>query len=281
MEEKEIKYALVKQHQTIQQLQLFRVMKRGAREKEIERYYKSNDKKTSVTIKMLNELDISDQDLFFVILAMSLVEDRGDIISQESENINIKLWNKLQVDGDFKKWDTIKIETTFYELNKELGKKNGSSGIKWAKESLDRLSLTNIKIDSDKYNGASNLLNYTIDKSQKIVKIAINPLSASVLIEDKKGYVFHNRIERLSLSKAPAKALYSILAGLVTIKRIRSSIRVSVLIEKMYFINWNETISEQRKSFKRSFKKALEEIGKLELWQIIDNQNDTIKIIRT
>lgn len=279
MEEKEINYIIVHQHQTIQQLSLFRVMKKGSRRKNIERDYQSNDKKISGTIKMLNELDISDQDLFFVILSMSIVKDRGDIISQESEN-NIKLWDTLQVNGDFKKWDTLKIETTFYELNKELGKKNGSSGIKWAKESLDRLSLTNIEIDSDKYSGTSNLVSYSIDKNQKIVKIAVNPLNASVLIEDKKGYIFHNRIERLLLSKAPAKALYSILVGLVPIKRSRNSIKVSVLIEKMYLIKWNEIMSEQRKNLKRSFKVAVEEINKLELWKIIDNKNETIKVIR-
>lgn len=279
MEEININYPLARQHQLIQNLPQFRIIKRGARQKGVERFYQTNDKKTSVTIRMFKELDIADQDLLLAILAIALPVSRGNELSAESES-NKELWNKLKTEGIFAEWNTLSIETSYYELLNELNKPQGGSGQKWIEESLDRLIGTNIKMETEEYIGGSNFLSYYIDKKTEKIHIAINPVSALVLLGDKKGYILHNRKERLALNTTPARALFSILVGLVNIHGNKTFF-ISILLEKMHFVDWEETTTQQRKDLKKSFKTAIEEINKLEMWNIIDNKNNTITISRT
>lgn len=278
MEEVEIKYPLARQDQLMQQLPSFRIIKQGARKRGVERFYQSKDKKTNVKIQMFKELDIADQDLLLTILAMALPVSRGNVLSAESKN-HQELWQKLKADGIFASWETLRIETTFYELNKELNKARTKTSYKWIDESLERLLGTNIIIETEKYKGGSNFVSYHIDKETKRIHIAINPVSALVLIGDNKGFILHNRKERLSLKKTPSRALYSILVGLVNIHNSRT-ISILVLIEKMHLANWGEKNKDQRKMLKRSFKSAITEINTLNLWTIKDNENDTITINR-
>ena len=280
MEEQEvnINYPIARQDHLIQQLPQFRIIKRGARQKGVERFYQTKDKKTSVTIRMFKELDIADQDLLLAILAIALPHTRGNMLSADSTN-NIELWNKLKIKGIFAEWETLNITTSYRELLREVNKKIGGSGKKWIEDSLDRLSLTNIKIDTKTYKGASNFVSYGIDKENEKIKIAINPISAVVLLGDKKGYILHNRKERLALKTTPSRALFSILVGLVNIHQSKT-LSVPMLLEKMHFIEWKEQNKDQRKNIKRSFAQAIEEINFLEKWKITDNKNNTITIYR-
>ncbi len=278
MEEININYPLAKQDHLIQQLPQFRIIKRGARQKGVERFYQTKDKKTSVTISMFKELDIADQDLLLAILAIALPISRGNELSSESES-NKHLWEKLETEGIFTKWNTLCVETSYYELNKELNKTYCGKNNKWIMESIDRLVRTNIKVETDKFVGGTNFLSYYIDKQTEKIHIAINPVSAVVLLGDKKGFILHNRKERLALNTTPARALFSILVGMVNQKKSKT-LSVPMLIEKMHFIEWEEATTQQRKDLKKSFKTAIAEINKLKEWNIKDNLNNTITIIR-
>ena len=189
MVEPQIKYPIARQDHLMQHLPQFRIIKRGARQKGVERIYETKDKTKKVTIRMFKELDIADQDLLLTILAIALPTTRGKILSKESEN-NFKLWEKLKVEGIFAEWKTLSIETSYYELSKELGKKSfGGSTKKWIEESLVRLTNTTIEIENEKFIGGSNLISYLIDKETEKIKIAINPINAVVLLGDGQGYI--------------------------------------------------------------------------------------------
>lgn len=278
MEEVNINYPLAKQDHLIQQLPQFRIIKRGARQKGVERFYQTKDKKTSVTIRMFKELDIADQDLLLCILSIALATDRGNMLSENSTK-HKDLWKELDTKGIFAELNTLCIETTPYELLSELNKSLNGKNYKWIEESLDRLVGTNIKIETEKTVGGSNFLSYYINKETTKMHIAINPVSAVVLLGDRKGFILHNRKERLALNTTPARALYSILVGLVNQKKSKT-LSAPMLIEKMHFIEWEATTTQQRKDLKKSFKTAVEEINKLKAWNIKDNQNNTITIIR-
>lgn len=279
MEEINIKYPLARQDHLIQHLPQFRIIKRGARQKGVERFYSTKDGKTSVTIRMWKELDIADQDLLLAILAIALPLERGVELSAESEKYR-ELWDGLSTKGIFAQWSTLSIQTNFYELNNELQKADSGKNNEWILESLKRLQGTSLIIETKQKIGASNFLNFEIDKKTKKINIAINPVSAVVLLGDKKGFVLHNRKERLCLKTTPARALFSILVGLVNQKGSKT-LSVPMLIEKMHFINWGTATAQQRKDLKKSFKSALEEINKLCEWEIIANCNDTITIKRS
>jgi hypothetical protein len=234
---------------------------------------------------MWKELDIADQDLLLTILAIALPIDRGAslnrLIKEKQENKKYKkLWENLETKGILANFDTIVINTSFYELAKELGRPSTSKNIyNWIKESLKRLSGTNFLIETEKYIYNSNLISYLIDKQTNKIEIALNPLNALIIMNDKKGYILHNRKERIKLKGEVAKALHAVLVGLVNQKSSRT-FKLDVLIEKVYLEDYNTLDKNQRKNYKKAVKKALDQLNNLDTWNITLFDNNTIKIER-
>ena len=282
-----IKYPLAKNHHLIQIAPQFRLIKRGARKKGVEREYISKDGKNKVKIMMWKELDIADQDLLLAILAIALPVDRGASLARlinEEKEIEKKekytqLWKKLKTKGILADYDTIVVNTTFYELAKEMGKSLGKRTYDWIKGGLERLSGTNFLIETEKYIYNSNLISYLIDKKTNKIEIALNPLNALVLMQDNYGFILHNREERIKLKSEAAKALHAVLVGLVNQKSGRT-FKLETLIEKVYLEKIENMSSQQRKDAKKAIKKALEKINELENWKITDYKNNIYKIER-
>lgn len=279
VEEKQINinYPIARNHQLIQVLPQFRPIKRGARRKGIERIYTSKDGKTKATIMMWKELDIADQDLLLTILAIALPVDRGNVVDETSNSVK-ELYKQLELKGLLAKWQTLYIETTLDELRRELKKNDSSKTYQFIRESLKRLMNTSIEIETEDSVYGTNLISYEIDKNSKQIKIAINPINALVILNDKYGYILHNRKERLALKSETAKALHSILVGLVAPKQSKV-FKIDMLIEKVYLDN-NMT-SQQKRDARRTIKSALQKINTLKLWNIEIYDNGTVKIKRT
>jgi hypothetical protein len=282
-----INYPLAKNHHLIQIAPQFRPIKRGARRKGIEREYISKDGKNKVKVMMWKELDIADQDLLLAILAIALPIERGisitRLINEEIEEKKEKykqLWEKLETKGILAKYDTIVINTSFYELAKELGRPSTSKNIyKWIKDSLTRLSGTRFEIENERYVYNSNLISYLIDKDTNKIEIALNPLNALILMDDKKGYILHNRKERIKLKGEVAKALHAVLVGLVNQKSSKT-FKLDILVEKVYLEKIENMSIQQRKDARKAIKKALEKINELDSWKIKNFDNKTYQIKR-
>ena len=285
MVEKEIKvtYPIAKNHQIIQLSPIFRPIRRGARKKGIEKIYISKDGETKAKIKMFKELDIADQDLLLAILAIALPIERGIVIDKNSNNYKILL-EKLNIKNTNTTFiQTLMIETTAHELLKELGKTStGKSNYKWLNESLERLSDTTLFLETKDFIGNTNLISFHIEKTKKNNKIyiALNPLNALVLLNDKKGYILNNRKERLLLKSDVAKALHAVILTLLDNKQSKI-FKLSTLIEKVYLEKYENLNNNQRKNYKRAIKKALEEIkNNLKSFNIEIFDNNTVKISR-
>jgi hypothetical protein len=282
-----IKYPLAKNHHLIQIAPQFRPIKRGARRKGMEREYISKDGKNRVKVMMWKELDIADQDLLLAILAIALPIERGisitRLINEEIEEKKEKykqLWEKLETKGILAKYDTIVINTSFYELAKELGRPSTSKNIyKWIKDSLTRLSGTRFEIENERYVYNSNLISYLINKDTNKIEIALNPLNALILMDDKKGYILHNRKERIKLKGEVAKALHAVLVGLVNQKSSKT-FKLDILVEKVYLEKIENMSIQQRKDARKAIKKALEKINELDSWKIKNFDNKTYQIKR-
>lgn len=285
MVEKEIKvtYPIAKNHQIIQLSPIFRPIRRGARKKGIEKIYISKDGETKAKIKMFKELDIADQDLLLAILAIALPIERGIVIDKNSNNYKILL-EKLNIKNTNTTFiQTLMIETTAHELLKELGKTStGKSNYKWLNESLERLSDTTLFLETKDFIGNTNLISFNVEKTKKNNKIyiALNPLNALVLLNDKKGYILNNRKERLLLKSDVAKALHAVILTLLDNKQSKI-FKLSTLIEKVYLEKYENLNNNQRKNYKRAIKKALEEIkNNLKSFNIEIFDNNTVKISR-
>jgi len=272
-----IKYAIARTHPVIHHLPQFRPIKRGARQKAVERQYTSKNGETTVTISMFKELDIADQDLLLAILAIALPHDRGAVL--DLKKMNNTLISDLELKGELTKFNTLSIKTNSYELIKELGKKKSAQAYEWLIDSLDRLCKTYIKIDTKKYIGGTNFLSYFIHKETKEIEIAINPISAVVLMGDSDGYIFSNRHERLQLKYDTAKALHSVLVGLVNIHS-SDTYAINMLIEKVYIVQFKLLNKDERKNRKKAIMSAVSEINQLQDWNIIILNNNRIKVSR-
>ena len=282
-----IKYPLAKNHHLIQIAPQFRPIKRGARRKGIEREYVSKNGKNKVKIMMWKELDIADQDLLLAILAIALPIERGaslnrlineEIVEEKKEKYK-QLYQKLETKGILADYDTIVINTTFYELAKEMQKSLNKQTYNWIKESLERLAETNFKIETERYVYHSNLISYLIDKKTNKIEIALNPLNALVLMQDNKGFILHNRKERIKLKGEVAKALHAVLVGLVN-QKSNKTFKMDVFIEKVYLTKLEGMTAQERKDAKKAIKKALEKINKLDSWQIKNFNNNICQIKR-
>ena len=273
-----INYPIAKNHQIIQILPQFKPIKRGARKKGIERLYSSKDGKYKAKIKMFKELDIADQDLLLTVLSIALPVKRGSIINEDTQHQD--LWKKLAIKQDSnQEIASIMIETTPYELLKELNKSTGKRDYQWLLESLERLADTSLFFDTPEFIGSTNLLSFYMHKETKKLFIAINPLNALVLMNDKKGYILNNRIERLQLKSDVAKALHSVLLILID-NRQSKTFSLDIFIEKVYLSPINEMTSQARKDARRSIKNAFAKIDNLKNWNITINPNKTVTIKR-
>ena len=281
-----IKYPLAKNHHLIQIAPQFRPIKRGARKKGVEREYVSKDGKNKVKIMMWKELDIADQDLLLAILAIALPVERGAslnrLIEEKEKNEKEKykqLWENLKTKGILADFDTIVINTTYYEVAKELNKTLSKTTYNWIEESLKRLAATNFLIETEKYIYNSNLISYLVEKETNKIEIALNPLNALVLMQDNYGFILHNRKERIKLKGEVAKALHAVLVGLIN-QRSSRTFKIETLTEKVYLEKIENMTSQQKKDSKKAIKKALDKINKLTNWNIIDFNNGMYKIER-
>ena len=284
MVEKEVKltYPIAKNHQIIQLSPIFRPIKRGARKKGIEKVYISKDGKTKAKIKMFKELDIADQDLLLTILAIALPVDRGVILDENSDEDYQVLLKKLKIQNNSSETNqTIMIQTKSYELLKELGKQSiGKSGYEWLKDSLERLSDTTLYLETKDFIGNTNLISYHINKHNKKIYIALNPLNAFVLMNDKKGYILNNRKERLLLKSDVSKALHAVLLSLIDNKQTKI-FKLSTLIEKVYAEKYENLNKDKKKNSRKAIKNAIKEINKtLNEFNIELYDNNTVKVSR-
>lgn len=270
-----IKYPIAKNHQLIQVLPQFRPIKRGARKRGVERIYTSKDGKTKAIIMMWKELDVADQDLLLSILAIALPIERGNILDETSSTVK-KLYEQLELKGLLAKWQTLYIETTLDELRRELNRSDGAKTYKFIRESLKRLMNTSIEIETEETIYGTNLIGYEIDKNTRQIKIALNPINALVFLNDKNGYILHNRKERFALRNETAKALHSILVELVAPNQNRV-LKIDTLIEKVYLDNMD---TQQKRNARRAIKTALQKIAQLERWDIEMYNNGTVKVKR-
>lgn len=281
MAEKQLKHPVVKSNRTIHVAPQFRPIKRGARRKGLERHYKYKSGAV-LSISMMKECDIADQSLLYAILSMCLEENRGELLEAKPVSEDGKrMRDKLQIRGDVINHDSLYLKTNKYELNEELGKVRASKNRKWIINSLKRLSGIKFDYEDEKWVWGFNLLSYGYNKETNEIHISINPLSAYVILQN-KNYVHIHRKERLALKTDEAKALHSVLAGMVSPGETKC-LNADMLADKVY-ARYDEKISDYIKRYRRqAIKQGAEMISNLYGWEVSvfgRGNNLTLKVFR-
>lgn len=269
----------------------FRPIKRGARRRGITRTYISNDGQSTVEIDLGYELDIADQDLLICLVAMSTTNNcQSTVVSPDASNlVNIDLRERLGLTGGFvTRMSTISVSTNAHELLIELGRKPGRASYNWLKDSLKRLSKVSFIYTSKTQINSFNLISWSADLEKNggigVISFCINPYSAAAILDAKGGYVLLHRNERALLKTEEARALHSVLCGLVDIGKSRS-LSVDMLCGKVYSTYEGDTddviTCDKLKHRRKAICSACVDISKLAHWACnIDGRGgDAVAII--
>jgi hypothetical protein len=268
----DIKYPIAKLHKFLHAAPQFRPIRRGARRKGIERTYISKDGSRSLTMTLFHELDIADQDLLLCLISILMVTGKSTIVSTNpKQELNILLRAKLNLNGDeVVGMSTIAARSTAYEILTELGRVPGKSGYVWLENSLDRLAGVSFKFRSNKVIESFHLMSWSarFDEKSRLESISfcINPYSAGVVLGDKGGYVLLHRSERAQLNSEEAKALHSVLCGLVDMGTEDRVLGVDMLADRIYSRYEEIITSKAMRSRRSSIIRAGMEIDVLNYW---------------
>lgn len=229
-----IRYPAARVQRVIHAAPQFRPIRRGMRRKGLERIYQCKNGET-ITIGLFEELDIADQDVLLCLLSVARAENRGVVLSPEPQtHENQALRAALELDGYAATQNAIVVQTTAYELLLELGRSTDKRSYNWLKNSLVRLSRVSFVYTGINGWWTFNLLSVRgLHAGDRDLSICINPLSARAVLADSGGYTLVHRGERAELQGDDARALHSVLSGLVDMGSERV-LRVDILADKVY-----------------------------------------------
>jgi hypothetical protein len=250
----------------------FRPIRRGARRRGIERTYTSSDGTRQLTMMLFYELDIADQDLLLCLVAMAMLIEKSTVVSPSpSQELNIMLRGKLKLDGDtVTKMNAVAARTTVYEILTELGRATGKANYEWLESALKRLSCVSFIYKSRASIESFNLISWSAQLGEngkmQSIGFCINPYSALAILGEGGGYVLLHRDERAQLASEEAKALHSVLCGLVDVNAERV-LGVDALADRVY-ARYDEIITDKaRRGRRSSITRASGEIDALDFWE--------------
>lgn len=272
METKQVIKRQAKTHYLTELINIFKPIRRGAREKAKEIHYQYGNG-SKITVWLFKELDIADQDLFLTIISLIAEYNHGEKGTVNSENEYTKnLREKLELTDLLFELPILRMKTTLYRLLDTMGKKITKQNYKWCIESLTRLSRCGITYHTDKYVGSTNLLSFSVDPKTNEIHIAINPVSASVFLSNDK-YVIHNLTERFSLKMEATKALQSYLNKQLTLGQTKT-LTMNTIIKGVY--GNLDDIRYRR----RTIKKAIEELTQHKEYKYTTGLNNSYSFTR-
>ena len=216
---------------------------------------------TTLSILLWRQLDIRDEDLLLALLSLARPQHTTEEIdADDTEESAIELWKKLEVSLVPEK-SSIVIHTTKNELLTYMNKQAGKAAYSCLIDSIKRLQGTQILYENEHIKGGFNLLSW-LELDDGSLKVAINPISAAVLIGDKKvSYVEHDLDERYDLPAGICRRIHGIFNTHST-KRGAGQINLLVLARKVW--------SEEEISLKqlRSLKGKCLQLKKLKSWSV-------------
>jgi len=228
----------------------------------------------SMTIRMFEQLDIADQDLFLAIMSIAA---RGVSVDEDG---------KLDVRGAIKGWQSIEVDTTGRELLAIAGKKQGGSAHDWLKRSMRRLASTIIVFEGEESEWSCNLMSYGFnkDKRGKVdgISIAINPVAAIVLLGGAEvGYTVHSLGERHALHAEVERALHAYLVGAVR-KGAKRSFSLEHLVNQVYGskVYGDDVPEKTMQNRKTAVRKALGALNNSKGWKVLWSDRNTAVVMR-
>lgn len=240
---------------------LFQPIRRGKRPKGVTHVAQFTNLK--LEFRCFWQLGAEDLRVLQGLLALASPLDVPDILTADSMLTNNReLRGRLKLSGTAANAESLVVRGSYYLLAKEIGlTTSGSQTFRHLRESIDRLSLVNVRVTQAGETYSSNLLSYSAD--EKYLGVALNPrLTAAVLGGRIAANGSHTRID---LSEVRAiggditRILHQYLCALINLGETRT-LQATTMMNQI----WTGDASVNAKAKQRNrLHKALEDLRQL------------------
>jgi hypothetical protein len=229
-------------------------------------------------------LGMGEQTLLLVLLELAREQFealRTDVVvSEASESkMGVALWGRLNSNDTTATGQTLRLETTWYQLNGRVGRRPGGTNDAIRKQELSRLCEVIVweTIPDAKNSKRQSYLVVWLAGDDDRIHIALNCRLASALLGQQ--YVQVSLSERLRLKHDPSRAVHAFLSTTVC-----HGANLKIGLEKLVERFWPgslETAKSGTHSGRRDMvKNALKDIGRLKGWTVEWERSDLAFVLR-
>lgn|SRR5450830_460621 len=231
-----------------------------------------------------NALGIPEQTLLLVLLELAKEQYAAQALqmvvdSNSTGAVGKELWTRLNMDVEAAPGKTLRLETTWYELNRRCGTQTGGSARAMRESQLKRLCeviIWEIESDSKNSHRQSFLVVWLVGNDDRI-HLALNTRLASALMGSPYAQV--SLTERLALDKDVARAVHAFLSSTVA---GGNSLRIGVdtLVERFWPGSGKTGLRASHRRHRHGVRESLIAIGRLEGWTVEWERVDLAKVVR-
>lgn len=229
-------------------------------------------------------LGIPEQTLLLVILELAkeqFSERANEMVvdSAAEDGVARELWSRLNKSGADVKGRTLRLETTWYELNMRCGTDTGGSARHMRESQLERLCEVVVwEHDSDiSSTKRQSYLVVWLTGDDKRIHLAVNAKLASALLG--MPYAQVSLTERLALGKDIARALHTFLSVTIPYGR-HLKFKVETLIERLWPGSFDTALRGTHRKRRKDVRDGLNEIGRLKGWEVEWAREDLAEVRR-
>lgn len=251
---------------------LFQLLPKRSPRPRLDVSYKSPGDGSEIRFRAANALGVPEQTLLLVLLELAkeqfaLAAGAMVIGSSSTKEIDQKLWTKLTRDCQGASSETLRITTTWYELNKRCGVETGGSARTMREQQLERLCevvVWEMAADVACTKRQSFLVVWLLGDDNRL-HLALNARLASSLMGG--SYAQVSLEERLALRRDITKALHTFLSTAVAPGNYLK-IGVDTLVARFWPAGAKAVAAGTCRSRRFEIRGALEAVGQLAAWSI-------------
>lgn len=245
--------------------------------------YFTNEDKSQTAVKYVAPYELDATDLRVYLAVMGLSKLSHERTSSATTDIQLKsLWNEMRMVALPREYNEAAVlRTNTHEICRAAGMKWGQDVPKRIYAALDRLGAVTAKFTNGSRSMSSNMLRYAYDEDDGKISVMISPLFATALLDNPHQHLKASLHEMRQLKKHASIILHFYLTILHSGPRGKGhkTYKLDTLCEAVY----GQPRDDRQKTDRRKLiRPALDELSKLEFWQIARNdETNKVSICRS
>lgn len=246
--------------------------------------YQPNAGGLKLVFSAKNALGIPEQTLLLVLLELAKEQytthaSQVVIDSNSTGKVGKELWTRLNMDADAAPGKTLRLDTTWYELNRRCGTQTGGSARAMRECQLKRLCeviVWEMEGDSKNTQRQSFLVVWLVGNDDR-VHLALNTRLASALMGSPYAQV--SLTERLGLDKDVARAVHAFLSSTIS---AGNSLRIGIetLVERFWPGSGSTGLRASHRLRRHGVRESLKAINRIDTWTVEWERVDLVRVLR-